>query len=161
LSGVAWETVAREFAFDGSWRDIYVFDAGVEGWQSVLDRLRQARYELVYRDAGEVRELPAVAADAFPADGRADRTLSVKFEGVLAYAHFFTPDEIEFDVDPGAIGGQKQLDALLAFMRLLSDATNRDAVLTPENCREIVVFRTRPNQSAVEYREFGGWRATE
>jgi hypothetical protein len=53
------------------------------------------------------------------------------------------------------------LDALLAFMRLLSDATGKDAVLTPKNCPQIVVFRSRPNRSAVEYHAFGGWRAAE
>lgn len=43
--------------------------------------------------------MPTAAADAFPADGEADRMLSVKFAGVQANCHFFTRDEIEFDID--------------------------------------------------------------
>jgi hypothetical protein len=161
LGSVTWETVAQEFAFDGSWRDIYVSDTDVRTWQRVFDRLRQAPYELVYHRDGAATELPDTAADAFPAEGAADRMLSVKFAGVQANCHFFTRDEIEFDIDPREVIGQRQLDALLAFMCLLSDATGKDAVLTPENCPEIVVFRARPSQSAVEYNEFGGWRAAE
>jgi hypothetical protein len=161
LGSIGWETVAPEFASDGSWRDIYVFDVDLQAWQRALDALRQARYELVYHSAGAVTELPTAAADAFPAEGEADRMLSVKFAGVQANCHFFTRDEIEFDIDPREVQGQTQLDALLAFMRLLADATGKDAVLTPENCPEIVVFRRRPNQSGVEYHEFGGRRAAE
>ncbi|WP_425618425.1 hypothetical protein NA78x_002130 [Anatilimnocola sp. NA78] len=161
MGTLAWETVAPEFAFDGSWRDIYVFDTDLQAWQRVLDRLRQGDYEFVYRRSGNVSELPVTAADAFPVDGEADRMLSVTFCDVLANCHFFTPDEIEFDIDPREVQGQGQLDSLLAFIRLLSDAAGKDAVLTPENCREILVFRSRPGQSAVEYHEFGGWRSAE
>ena len=151
MDSIAWRTVAQEFAFDGSWRDICVFGVDVQAWQRVVDKLRHARYELVYHRGGEVSELPAAAVDAFPAEGMADRMLSVRFAGVLANCHFFTLDEIEFDIDPREVQGQDQLDALLAFMRLLSDATGKDAVLTPENGPGFVVFRSRPNHAAVDY----------
>jgi hypothetical protein len=158
---VAWQIVAHEFTFDGSYRDIYVLDADLQGWQRVLDRLRQEHYELVYHRAGNVSELPPAAADAFPADGEADRMLSVRFADVLANCHFFTRDEIEFDIDPREVQGQRQLDALFAFMRLLSEATGKDAVLTPANCRDIGIFRTRLGRSAIDYHKFGGWGAAE
>ncbi|HYE16860.1 MAG TPA: hypothetical protein VEA69_00325 [Tepidisphaeraceae bacterium] len=161
MHGIAWDSVAQEFAFDGSWRDIYVSDTDLQAWQRVLDRLRQGPYKLVYHGAGAAAELPATAADAFPAEGEADRVLSVYIAGVRANCHFFTRDEIEFDIDPREVQGQGQLDGVLAFMRLLSDATGKDAVLTPENCPEIVVFRVRPCQPTVEYHEFGGWRTAE
>ncbi len=161
LDGIDWDIVAQEFAFDGSWRDIYVFDTDLQAWQHVLDRLRQAPYELLYQSAGASTDMPTAATDAFPAEGEDTRMLSVYFAGVQANCHFFTRDEIEFDIDPREVQGQSQLDALLAFMHLLCDATGRDAVLTPENCPEIAVFRARPHQSAVEYLEFGGWRTAE
>ncbi len=122
----------------------------------MLDQLRRAEYEVVYRKAGKAVELPAGAGDAFPTNGDADRVLFVKFAGVLAVCHFFAQNEIEFDIDPREVHGQKQLDALLGFMQLLSDATGKDVVLTPENCREVVVFRSHPGVLDVEYREFGG-----
>lgn len=161
LDSFAWNTVAREFAFDGSWRDIYVFDADLQTWQRVIDRLRQSHYQLEYHRAGNVSELPSHAADAFPVDGEADRMLSVKFDGILAKCHFFARDEVEFDIDPREIQGQRQLDAVFAFLRLLSVATGKDAVLTPENCRDIVVFRAKPGQPAIQYHAFGGWQAAE
>jgi hypothetical protein len=127
---------------------------GERAWQRVLDAIRHARYELVYRRSGAETRLPTAAADAFPAeDDEADRMLSVTFAGVQANCHFFTRDEIQFDVDPREVRGQNQLDALLAFMQLSSDATDKDAILTPENLPEIVVIRTRP---APQSQERGG-----
>ena len=158
MDSLTWETVAEEFVFDGSWRDIYMLDTDIDAWQRVLDQLRRTEYDLVYRRGGDVCELPRSAPDAFPVEGMADRYLSVKFADVLANCHFFTREEIEFDIDPREVNGQRQLDALLTFMRLLCDATDREVTLTPENSPEIVIFRALPGQPAIEYCEFGGWR---
>ena len=161
MDRLAWKTVSAEFAFDGGWRDIYVLDTDINVWQRVLDRIRHAAYDLVYYDGGNVSELPRTAVDAFPAEDGARRMLSIRVAEVLANCHFFTHDEIEFDIDPREVQGQRQLDGLLAFMQLLSDATGREAILTPENCREIVIFRSRPDQVAIEYHESGDWRNAE
>src|SRR5689334_6636647 len=129
MDRLAWETVADEFAFDGSWRDIYILDTDMAAWQCVLDRLRQAEYDLVYYRDGEVSELPYAITDAFPAEGEAGLLLSVRFADVRANCHFFTPNEIEFDIDPREVQGQRQLEALLTFMRLLANTTHREAIL--------------------------------
>ena len=155
MSGLAWKDVKGEFAFDGSWRDIYVFGADMAAWQRMLDGLRSAGYDLAYLRDGKSTELPARAENAFPVEGECDRMLSVRFSGVLANCHFFMPEEIEFDIDPREVKGQAQLDALFGFMRCLAVSVSRDAVLCPENCSEIIIFRV-PADGAVEYRECGG-----
>src|ERR1700722_8405668 len=63
------------------------------------------------------KEIPASAEDAFLPEG--DRLLSVLVGGVLASCHFFTPEEIEFDIDRRG-GEQVQLEALLGFMQCLA-----------------------------------------
>jgi hypothetical protein len=154
---LAWESVRNEFAFDGSWRDIYVLGTDMAGWQRMLDGLRAARYDLSYfRDSKPV-ELPPRAEDAFPLEGECDRLLSVRFCGVLANCHFFAPDEIEFDIDPREVVGQPQLDGIFEFMRCLAASVGQDAILCPENCSQIVIFRVRPRSSSVEHHVFGGW----
>jgi hypothetical protein len=37
MQALRWEAVREEFVYDGSWRDIYVFDADVSVWQQMLD----------------------------------------------------------------------------------------------------------------------------
>jgi hypothetical protein len=157
MNGLAWNAVRDEFAFDGSWRDIYVLGTDMASWQRMLDGLRAAGYDLAYFRADQPSDLPAAAAQAFPSPAEPDRRLSIRFAGVLANCHFFTPEEIEFDIDPREVQGQEQLDALFGFMRCLAEAVGKEAILTAENWPDIVIFRVRPEQSAVEYQPFGGW----
>jgi hypothetical protein len=155
MDTLTWETVRGEFVFDGSWRDIVVFGTDLTDWQRMLDGIRSAGYEFVYYRADEPTELPAKACDAFPLSGECDRRLSVWFAGVLANCHFFTEEEIEFDIDPREVKGQRELDALFGFMRCMAKSVNKDVVLTAENMPEIVVFRLRPGKLPIEYQAFG------
>lgn len=157
MDGLAWDDVREEFAFDGSWRDIYVLGTDMADWQRMLDALRQADYNLAYFRNSQPSELPAEAAQAFPLPEACDRLLAVRFAGVQANCHFFTSEEIEFDIDPREVKGQEQLGALFGFMRCLAETVGKEAILTAENYPEIIIFRVRPGQSAVEHRAFGGW----
>ena len=148
---LAWENVQCEFAFDGSWRDIYVLNVGLAAWNRMLNGLKAAKYDLIYYQDGQPEELPARPEDAFSLTGEINRLLRVHFCGVVANCHFFTPDEIEFDIDPREVLGQKQLDALFGFMQCLAQSVGQDAVLCPENMPEIVIFRIRAGAASVEY----------
>jgi hypothetical protein len=152
-----WETVAQEFNFDGTWRDIYVFDTTMADWQRMLDFLRASPYQVQYFRNSRQVEFPIQVAGAFPLPDECDRLLSVSFAGVLANCHFFTEAEIEFDIDPRDLKSQVELDALFGFMHRLAVSVGKAVVLTPGNLREIVVFRVRPGEAAIEWQEFGGW----
>ncbi|MGH7170834.1 MAG: hypothetical protein ACRELF_10185 [Gemmataceae bacterium] len=157
MDGHVWSTVRDEFAFDGSWRDIYVLGTDMAAWQRMLDGLRSAGYDLAYFRDLQPSELPVNATEAFPLPGECDRLLSVRFAGVLSNCHFFTPGEIEFDIDPREVKGQEELDAVFGFMRRLAETVGKEAILTAENCPHIVIFRVRPGQLAIEHQAFGGW----
>lgn len=155
MQNLTWEAVRTEFAFDGSWRDVYVLGADMTAWQQMLNWLRASGYNLSYFRNGQPATLPAQAKDAFPLEGERDRLLSVRFCGVVANCHFFTPEEIEFDIDPREVVGQTELDGLFGFMSSLAETVGRDVILCPENCSETVVFRVRAGE-AVEYQPFDG-----
>ena len=157
--GLQWEAVRTEFEFDGSWRDIYVLGTDLTDWQRMLDSLRASAFEVAYY-AGhdEAVELPASAAEAFPRTGEHDRLLTVRFGGVGANCHFFLETEIEWDIDPREVTGQRELDALVAFMQALATAVGKDVVLTPENLPQTAVLRACPSSVEVEYHPFGGFR---
>ncbi len=155
---LAWETVRNEFEFDGSWRDIYVFQTTMSDWQHMLNAVRKSPYQVKYFRGGQPTEFPIDAIHAFPLAEECDRYLSVTFAGVQANCHFFWDEEIEFDIDPREVKGQTELDALFGFMQMLADAVGKEAVLTPENFRDAIIFRARPGSHEVEWQEFGGWR---
>ena len=144
MSSLAWKAVQSKFLFDGSWQDIYVLGTDVAGWQRMLDGLRSADYDLRYFRDNNPTELPARAEDAFPNEREYCPLLSVQFCGILANCHFFSFEEIEFDVDPWEVSGQAQLDALLEFMRCLAAAVGQDAILCPENLPKSVIIRVTP-----------------
>jgi len=151
IRGLTWETVCAEFEFDGSWRDIYVFETTHVDWTRLLRWLGQSAYPVTYTQGGEQVELPLEAAEAFPLAGQCDRLLSVNVAGAVLNAHFFDESEIEFDLDPREITSQHELDGLLGFLRGLANIVGKDAVMTPENCPRGVIFRARPGDAASEY----------
>lgn len=151
MDEIAWETVRDEFAFDGGWRDIYVLGTTIDDWQRALDAIRLAGYKLAYFRALQPIEMPMKAVEAFPLPDECDRHLSIWFADVLANCHFFTVEEIEFDIDPREVKGQQELNALFGFMRCLAKATDKVVVLTPENGQEHTIFRVSPGNTAIEY----------
>ena len=157
MVGLAWDAVCEEFAFDGSWRDICLFRTEIADWQRMLDAIREAGYSVAYFHDDQSTELPRDASQAFPLPGECDRRLSVWFADVQANCHFFTVEEIEFDIDPREVKGQQQLDALFSFVQCLAEAVGKETVLTAENSHDIIIFRARPGQATIEYQSFGGW----
>jgi hypothetical protein len=84
-------------------------------------------------------------------------SLSLDVGGVRVNSHFFATDEIEFDLDPAEVGAPARLDGLFAFMKGLANAVGKDVLFTPENMREIPIFRCRPGAEQVEHVPFGGF----
>lgn len=68
--------------------------------------------------------------------------------GILVVFHFFTPEEIECDIDPREVSGQASLDALLGFKRRLGDLTRKPAALTPENVPDEPIISYDPESSS-------------
>ena len=64
--------------------------------------------------------------------------------------HFFTEDEVEFDLDPREMKPEL-LGTLVDFFRLLGEATTKPVLLTMENMPEAVIMRFEPTTGKVEY----------
>lgn len=149
MSELAWKRVRGVFVFDGAWLGIYIFSTDLSDWQRALDKLRLGGYELGYYRDGEPANTPVDASQGFTDRESVNPLLSVRFAGILANSHFFSTDEIEFDIDPREITNQAQLDALIDFMHTLAEAVGKEVVLTPEGCRETALIRVRPGMPAL------------
>jgi hypothetical protein len=71
--------------------------------------------------------------------------------------HFFSEDEIEFDLDPRDMNAEL-LPLLLDFLTVLGKATNKLVVLTMENMPDAEIMRFEPSSGEVVYvgPAFGG-----
>ncbi|MFT3928494.1 MAG: hypothetical protein QM778_38550 [Myxococcales bacterium] len=152
---LGWSEVRAEFVWDGSWRDLCVRAANLDDWQHVLDALRVAGFSMEYTVAGVPSELPLQVSEVFMRSVEGC-LLSVTTAGVLLVTQFFDEDEIVFDLDPREVVGQVELDAALAFMKVLACATGKDALMTPENMHDVPFIRVDAAGNG-EYESSGGF----
>ena len=146
-----WEDYKAEFEFDGSWRDIYILKTSVSDWQLLLDFLHSDVYEYSCTIGGEDATLPQRASEIFDADHEFKPLLSVKIGTVIVNCHFFTEEEIEFDLDPREIKSEIQADQVFGFMRQVGHAVSKEVVLTPENMQEMAIFKFHPGANELQY----------
>lgn len=64
--------------------------------------------------------------------------------------HFFTDEEIEFDLDPSDMRPELLPD-VLSFLKILGRATSKPVILTVENAPEAAIMRFEPTNKEVEY----------
>ena len=139
------------FSWDGSLRDIYVHDVDMADWQRLWDYLRAGPYALEFTADGERHPLPDRVDAAFDQAVEASVALLIDGPHLALVCHFFTPNEIELDVDPRAIDGEQRLDRLLTFLRTLARLLRKEVILTPENLPDHPWFRIDPGGGAEEW----------
>jgi len=145
-----WESVKDEFVWEGSWRDICVQEVSQSEWEAAMDALRKAGFEQNYTVNGIRAELPQDLTEVLKQVDGTSLLLSVLVAGVQLNCHFFDECEIEFDLDPREVTGQLQLAGVINVMQILAAATDRFAVMTPENMHAVPFIRASPS-GEVEY----------
>lgn len=126
-----WERFAKDFEFDGSLRDIYVFDTSLDDWNELFRFLIRQRYTFEFSGAWSGDDFPSDLARLFRSGPDCPATLmSIQFSGLRLNCHFFEVHEIEFDIDPREVTDATGLADLIAFMGGLADAPGKSVVLT-------------------------------
>ncbi len=148
-SPVDWRIVAGDLKPDGALRDIYVHDATLADWQVALDHVRERYAPLQFLVDGQPADLPGQVADIFPIWERASPLLNFNLSGIDVACHFFTGEQIEFDLRPEEVTGPERLASLISFLRELATAVGKPAVLTMENMPNAVILRADPASGAV------------
>ena len=146
-----WAKVSDELSWDGSLRDLYVFETSESDWDTFLAALSSWPYETSFLVDGEPAELPQSASAAFEIRQRAAPILRVNVSGITVCAHFFTSDELELDIDPRAVSDSERLSALSEFICRLGQALGRPVVLTHENRPEHFIARYQPSTGEFTY----------
>ena len=144
-----WRIVAEDLKPDGALRDIYVHHTTLADWQVALDHVRERYAPLAFTVDGDPADLPRPVADIFPIGDRAVASLSFDVGGIDVACHFFTEEQIEFDLRPEEVTGPERLAVLVSFLRELSTAVGKPAVLTMENVPDAVILRADPVSGTV------------
>ncbi len=134
-----WKSFAGEFQHDGTLRDIYVLDVQLDHWEKAARFIIRQGYRIKFSGTWTQTAFPADLARLFPTGPESEcTTLSIDVSEVLINCHFFTPDEIEFDLDPREIVDPSKLEAVFAFMSGLANAVGK-------GCQMGTRFTRRPS----------------
>jgi hypothetical protein len=146
------EECKQDFEWDGALRDIYVFQTTLQDWQTLSDFLR-LNFELEYSIDGKEQPFPKLVSEVFAVRAQANTLLNFQAGKILFSCHFFTPGEIEFDLDPRNIKTQSDLDVLLDFMRQAGNSVCKPVVLTVENTPEIPIISYESAEGEFKHRK--------
>jgi hypothetical protein len=147
-----WDLISADFgACDGALCDIYVQNVSINDWRAVLNRLRKEWSGLELRIGNEVTGIPSDISELLTRQ-RDDESplLRVPLDGTMLNCHFFSDEEIEFDLDPRDMR-REMLPRLCEFLELLSSTTSKLVILTVENMPEAIIMRVEPTSARVEY----------
>ena len=141
-----WEFYKQAFEWDGSYREICVFDTQLDDWQRLLDFLNSSNYEVDLLD--KVHEayvlLPDEADAFFAAPDQQIYLLEVNIGGsapCVLHCRFRDKGEIVFYFLPLDVTGETALLQVFNFMIQLGSALQKDVILTVENVRDWALFR--------------------
>jgi hypothetical protein len=127
----SWPAVASLFEDDGALLDVYVFGTTWQDWDKAIAAVRTQGWPIGFSSTG--RPLPPHVREILASADEFSVCLSIQpVAGLLINTHFFTEDEIEFDLSPTEVRGQTELDAVCTFLRVVARAVDKPIVLTPE-----------------------------
>lgn len=141
---IDWDACKIMFAWDGSWRDLYVLDTDIRDWQTVFEFLKVRNFPLSYSIDQQPNELPLHVETIFEQGAGASVFLTIDIGGIVVHCHFFDRNTIAFDLDPREIDGPAQFTLVVQFMTDIGRLLHKEVRLTAENIPEAVIFRYDP-----------------
>jgi len=130
---------------DGALTDIYA-SGDADDWQRVIETIT-ARWPSTYTEDAQPTPLPDEVAVVFRRAHTRACLLQMEVTPLISLnAHFFSPEEVEFDLDPRAVRDQADLDAVTEFIRTLARTLSRPVFIGCESAapRPIEYLRYEP-----------------
>jgi hypothetical protein len=144
--------ISNVFYCDGSYRDIYIRNTSISDWNVFLEFIKREQLQLeMYKDGVRIEFDNLSIEEIFNLTKQFAIRLIIYLDTVSIHCNFFTVEEIELDIDPKEVTNNCLYDRVIGFLLKLSNAVNKEVVLTPENCPDYVMLRSLPNQNGIEY----------
>ena len=133
-----WEEIKWIFEPDGTLRDIYVENVNIEDWKILIDYLN-TNHIVKYGPSDDNQIINKINKDYLiqlltDVTGKLElKTVAIIIDNIIINTHFFTVDEIEFDIEPEEINSVEDYEKVLSFMNEISRILNKQLILTGEN----------------------------
>jgi hypothetical protein len=146
-----WSQCKKSFEFDGSWRDIYVLKTNSIDWNRLLDALTNSKYEMKFWVDNERVQPIKTIQELLEIPTRSSPLMHIDISDVNIACHFFTDENIEFDIDPREVVNQENLDGILMFITFIGNLLQKQVVLTPENLENILLITFFPETQTITH----------
>ncbi|KAA0541803.1 hypothetical protein FZW96_21575 [Bacillus sp. BGMRC 2118] len=139
------------FFQDGTLRDIYVFHTDLEDWKKIINWIGNSTYSMEFYVDGQVTsEYENLdIAYLFKETEKKSILMSINVTGIKINCHFFSQDEIEFDIDPKQIKNENDVSTVFKFMNNLSKVLGKQTILSGENSPELPLVQVNPDGTLI------------
>ena len=137
------ESIQRELTPDGSLRDIYIYQADSDLWNTFIFLISNSNLNYEFWHGDRERKIPSNIKEIQSLQNSDPTILKIFIEeGIQINCHFFAEEEIEMDVDPKEISEKHRFSILVSFLMWLSQELKKSIHLTHENSpkEEILVI---------------------
>lgn len=132
-----WEYIKWFFEDDGALRDIYVLDSTISDWEKLIDFInRNHTLKFGEDNANQIDKEYVLAYWEDKTHEMESKSIRIDLKGIHIHSYFFSPYQIEFDIDPKEIKSIKEFETIQKFMVSISKTINKPIILTDENCHE-------------------------
>lgn len=146
-----WATYGAAFEVDGSLRDLVVRDTTLTDWNHVL-RVVEQHADTVSLTINAVEiPIPDDAQWLFDVRSHATTILRASLSEIVLCGYFFTPEEIELDLDPRAVTTAADAERLFAFMGRLAVALGKEVLLTAESVHHAPWFHASSIDGSITF----------
>ncbi len=135
-----WQALKKNIYFeDGSWRDIYIENTNQDDWLKWIAFINE-NYSVSFYNGPtqqiEPRIDPEVVTAYWANEHEYGCSATIYSAGISIKAHFFSPEEIENDIDPKDIKSLEDHYTIIHYLRQLRDLTGKTVCLTEENSKD-------------------------
>ena len=146
-----WKQCQKDFEFDGSWRDIYILDTVSNDWNIFLESLLTSSYETKFWIDGKIVKPIKTIQEALKIRNSACPLMIINASGLHIACHFFTEEEIEFDIDPREVNDWQDLNKVIDFIIFVGNLLQKKVILTPENTSSAILINYNPETESLEH----------
>jgi hypothetical protein len=127
-----WDNINWIFKPDGSLRDLYIQETSLNDWEKVIDILN-SEYDLSYFSENKINKKEVFEYLQDETGEIECKAVSININNVYINCHFFSIEQIEFDIDPREVNSVLEVDIILSFMTTLSSKLKKEIILTGES----------------------------
>ncbi len=141
----SWKDIQWIFEYDKdlmmSLRDIYVKGITISDWKRIIDLLNR-EYKLTF--GSNERRISIEYVKRMFADKNGElphQSAIIDIKGVIVNCHFFTKEEIEFDLFAKDIISDLEFSVVIDFMRAISGELGKEVILCDENDAQCPIIK--------------------